>query len=64
MLWANNGTSITSPRPSKAIFGNLTLLISKVMVGQPTLDVQQPIQDGGNFSDMKRMLSSPMKKER
>jgi len=63
MPWVNNGTSTISLRRSKTIFGNLTHLISKVMEDQPTLDVQQLIQDGGNFSDMK-VLKLLTKEER
>jgi hypothetical protein len=53
----NNGTSMVFQRPSRTTTGNLTHLISNLMVDQPTSDVPLPTQDGGNSGDM-RMDSS------
>jgi hypothetical protein len=50
-----------SPRPSKTTNGSHTHLTSKEMEHQQMLDVPQPTQDGGNFSDTKMHLSKMIK---
>jgi hypothetical protein len=52
----NNGSSMKFQRPSRITTGRVILWTSKETVDQPTLDVPQPTQDGGNYSDT-RMLS-------
>jgi hypothetical protein len=59
----SNGISMESPRLSRTINGNLTLLTSNQTVDQAMLDAPLPTLDGGNSSDMK-VDSLSTKKER
>jgi hypothetical protein len=63
ILLDNNGSSMEFPRLLRTINGRITHLTSKVMEHQPTLDVPQPTQDGGNSSDLK-VIKSSMREER
>jgi len=63
MLWVNNGTSIKSPRPLRITNGSLIHLTSNQMEDPQTSDVPQPIQDGGNYGEVKE-ASLSMRKER
>jgi signal transduction histidine kinase len=56
MLWDNNGTSMESPRPSRITNGNLIHLTSNQMEDPQMSDVLQPIQDGGNYSDLMEIM--------
>jgi len=57
MPWDNNGTSITSQRPSRVTFGNLTHLTSNQMEAQLTSDAPPQTADGGNCSNIRTLQS-------
>jgi hypothetical protein len=57
MPWDNNGTSITSQRPSRVTFGNLTHLTSNQTEAQLTSDAPPQTADGGNCSNIRTLQS-------